>query len=150
MGVIRKLLLCFQEWIKRNALFNNAFCEQLSSPLELKSDSRNYHQKNNEGRSSPLWDPTDKQRLLEAISRSEIVRVSFSQNNHITSSPVLKIAFEPALLEILEMLDYALFTLKLEEKTVQCKWNSSWVKNTGTRLPHSWFSTWFGRFKAFR
>lgn len=35
--------------------------------------------------------------------------------------PFLKIIFEPALLEILEMLGYALFTLKLEEKTVQCK-----------------------------
>jgi len=92
-------------------------------PVELKSDSTNYHQKN-EGQSSTCWDPTDKQRLLEAIGHSEIVRISFSQNNQITSLPVLELVFEPALLEILEMLGYALFTLRLEDKRMQCKWNS--------------------------
>lgn len=71
------------------------------------------------------WDPTDKQSLFEAIRHSETVKIYSSQNNRITSLPILKFIYEPALLEILIMLGYALFTLKLEEKTVQSKWNSS-------------------------
>lgn len=43
IGVIRKLLFCFQDKMQRNVLSNNAFCVQLSSPFELKSDSTNYY-----------------------------------------------------------------------------------------------------------
>lgn len=62
----------------KKVLFDNVFSEQLSSPVELKSNSTNDHKKN-EGQSFTLWHPTDKQSLLEVISSSEIVRVSFSQ-----------------------------------------------------------------------
>lgn len=42
---VQKAVTVFSGVNKKKVLFNNVFCEQLPSSVELKSDSTNYHQK---------------------------------------------------------------------------------------------------------